>query len=184
MTNEILTASAETPLPDPSSRLCAVFERIAHTRMQGLPFLNPALRVEAVGFRFWQEFWLGVMVTPWAMNLMLLPREAERWPAVARGERRHYQFPAGSYDFIMAHDDTLGEYMMCSLFSPVQQFGDHETARLTAEYALKALFESDAPAVPGEETPKPTLQEKLATPISKRDFLRGRFLSGRKGAAE
>ncbi|MDR2173437.1 MAG: [NiFe]-hydrogenase assembly chaperone HybE [Burkholderiales bacterium] len=175
---------AETSLSDPSPRLCEGFERIAHTRMQGLPFLNPALRVEAIGFRPWQAFWLGVVVTPWMMNLMLLPCESEQWPTVARGERLHYQFPAGDYDFIMAHDDTLGEYMMCSLFSPVQQFCDHEVARLTAEFALKALFESDAPEAASEETPRPTLHEKLATPLSKRDFLRGRFLSDRKGTAE
>ncbi len=178
--SDVYAAAAGTFLPDPSARLCAVFERIGQTRMQGLPFLNPALRVDAVDFRPWQEFWLGVIVTPWAMNLMLLPRQPEQWPASARGERLHYVFPAGSYDFIMAHDEALGEYMMCSLFSPVQQFGDHETARQTAEFALKALFESDAPAVPGEEAPRPTLQEKMAAPLSKRDFLRGRFLTGRK----
>ncbi|MDR0247959.1 MAG: [NiFe]-hydrogenase assembly chaperone HybE [Burkholderiales bacterium] len=185
MTSDACTATcAEMTQPDPSSRLCAAFERIGHTRMQGLPFLNPALRVEAVGFCPWQEFWLGVLVTPWTMNLMLLPRELEHWPRVAHGERLHYQFPADNYDFIMAHDETLGEYMMCSLFSPVQQFGDHETARQTAEFALKALFENDAPEASGEEKQKPTLQEKLATPLSKRDFLRGRFLSDRKGTAE
>lgn len=162
-------------IPDPSARLCEVFEKIGSTRMQGLPFLNPALRVEAVGFHPWQGFWLGVMVTPWLMNLMLLPRESERWPKAARGERLHYQFPAGNYDFIMAHDETVGEYMMCSLLSPVQQFEDHETARQVAEFALKALLESDAAATPGEEKPQATLQEKMAKPMSKRDFLRGRF---------
>ncbi|MCL2310646.1 MAG: [NiFe]-hydrogenase assembly chaperone HybE [Proteobacteria bacterium] len=184
--NACTSTSAETMpstmLPDPSARLDAVFKQIGDTRMQGLPFLNPALRVEAVGFRPWQNFWLGVLVTPWVMNLMLLPREAERWPRAGRGERLHYEFPAGNYDFILAHDETLGEYMMCSLFSPVQQFGDHETARQTAEFALKALFENDASEeTPDEETPnktpRPTLQEKLATPLSKRDFLRGRFLN-------
>jgi len=168
-------ATMPDPMPDPSAQLCEAFEKIANTRMQGLPFLNPALRVEAVGFHPWQEFWLGVMVTPWLMNLMLLPRDAERWPTAAHGERLHYGFPAGNYDFIMAHDQTVGKYMMCSLFSPVQQFEDHETARQVAEFALKALLESDAAATPGEEKPRATLQEKMAKPMSKRDFLRGRF---------
>ncbi|MCL2297551.1 MAG: [NiFe]-hydrogenase assembly chaperone HybE [Proteobacteria bacterium] len=164
-------------LPDPSARLCAAFEHIGNTRMQGLPFLNPALRVEAVGFQPWKEFWLGVIVTPWMMNLMLLPRESEHWPTIERGDRLHYPFPAGDYDFIMAHDASFGEYMMCSLFSPMQQFGDHETARQTAEFALKMLFEDDVPETSGEEKKRPTLQEKMATPLSKRDFLRGRFLN-------
>ncbi|MDR2244526.1 MAG: [NiFe]-hydrogenase assembly chaperone HybE [Burkholderiales bacterium] len=183
MTDDVCAAaSAEMMLPDPSARLCAGFEQIGHTRMQGLPFLNPVLRVEAVGFQPWQEFWLGVIVTPWMMNLMLLPREPEHWPTIERGERLHYRFPAGDYDFIMAHDETLGEYMMCSLFSPMQQFGDHETARQTAAFVLKALFEDEVPEASGEEKQRPTLREKLTEPLSKRDFLRGRFLN--KGAAE
>ncbi|MDR2709936.1 MAG: [NiFe]-hydrogenase assembly chaperone HybE [Burkholderiales bacterium] len=178
MTNDVcaVEGSETTLLSNPSARLCEGFGRIADTRMKGLPFLNPALSVEAVGFHPWQGFWLGVMVTPWLMNLMLLPREAERWPAIARGGRQQYSFPAGDYDFIMAHDEALGDYMMCSLFSPVQQFGDHETARQTAEFALEALFENDAATELDEQKPQATLQEKLEKPLSKRDFLRGRFL--------
>lgn len=162
--------------PDPSERLCLAFQIIGEKRMQGLPFLNAALRVEAVNFRPWEAFWLGVMLTPWAMNLFLTPRDSEKWPVAQPGERRHYDFPAGAYDFIVAHDEYVGDYMMCSLFSPVQQFGDHETARLTAQYALEALFKSDAPAKTGESPP--TLQERMEAPLSKRDFLRGRFLRG------
>jgi len=161
-------------LDDPSAQLCAAFQTIEQKRMQGLPFLNPALRVEAIGFRPWTDFWLGVMLTPWTMNLFLTPRDQARWPTVNLGEKMHYDFPAGAYDFIVAHDEEVGDYMMCSLFSPVQQFGDHETARLTAQYVLEALFTSDAPATTGA-TP-PTLQERMAAPLSKRDFLRGRFL--------
>ena len=33
----------------PATRLEAAFTRVWRTRMAGLPFLNPALRVEAVG---------------------------------------------------------------------------------------------------------------------------------------
>lgn len=161
-------------LSDPSDHLCSAFQTIEEKRMRGLPFLNASLRVEAVGFRPWNEFWLGVMLTPWAMNLFLTPRDQQKWPADKPGERRHYDFPAGAYDFIVAHDEYVGDYMMCSLFSPVQQFGDHETARLTAQYVLEALFKSDAPAKTGEQSP--TLQERMEAPLSKRDFLRGRFL--------
>ena len=43
--------------------------------MQGLGFVNPALRVEAVAFEPWDGHWLGVMVTPWSINLLLLPHD-------------------------------------------------------------------------------------------------------------
>ncbi len=57
--------TTETLLPDPSLSLEQAFSAVAQ-RMQGLGFVNPALRVQAVGFEPWKGFWLGVMVTPWS----------------------------------------------------------------------------------------------------------------------
>ena len=92
---------AEAALPDPSARLNASF-RDAAERMQGLAIVNPALEVEAVGFAPWQDHWLGVMVTPWFMNLVLLPRVRSRWQSIPVGGKRTLQFPAGVYEFIGA----------------------------------------------------------------------------------
>ena len=74
-------------LPDPSARIEAAFRAILETRMRGLPVLNPAVEVEAVGFRAWEGHWLGMLVTPWFINLMLLPLEPERWRPLALGVR-------------------------------------------------------------------------------------------------
>jgi [NiFe] hydrogenase assembly HybE family chaperone len=159
--------------PDPSVRLTRAFAAIA-TRMQGLDFVNPALCVEAVAFAPWQAHWLGVMVTPWFINLMLVPREAASWVPLGQGETRRYRFPAGDYDFIGAREATIGEYQMCSLFSPALEFADHESARLVAQLAREALFNPDnadqAAVEPG------SLHLTQDVPMSKRDFLRGRFL--------
>lgn len=174
-------------LPDPSPRLTVAFESIAR-RMRDLGFYNPALRVEAVDFQPWEGCWLGVMVTPWFVNLMLLPHEPQRWQFLPQGEKRRYRFPAGDYEFIGALDDTLGNYQMCSLFSPALEFSDHVTARLVAQLARRALFDSaNAPrpdvehgiALAGER-PGPVAQAiaHADAPLSKRDFLRGRFLQG------
>jgi [NiFe] hydrogenase assembly HybE family chaperone len=76
------------------------------------------------------------------MNLMLLPREAAAWPAVAPGVKVVHQFPAGTYDFVAAREPALGEYQACSLFSPMFEFADHAAARMTAEAALAALFDA------------------------------------------
>lgn len=147
-------------MADVATRLEDAFVRIERTRMQGLPFLNPALRVEAVGFRPWNGQWIGVLVTPWCVNVVLLPGEGE-WPSLAAGGERFADLPAGRFRFIAGHDEALGEYHACSLFSPALEFTDHESARATAAAALEALF-----AEP-ESAPR-------ATP-SRRDFLRGRF---------
>jgi [NiFe] hydrogenase assembly HybE family chaperone len=174
-------------LPDPSGRLTNAF-RAAAARMEGLSFVNPALAVEPVGFAPWQGHWLGVLLTPWFMNLILAPRDPGVWRSLPQGETRRYQFPAGDYDFIGARDELAGDYQLCSLFSPVLQFEDQPTARMVAQLARDALFDA-ANAEPGEmpvanlspardagpASPGPL--PSLTARVSKRDFLRGR-LSG------
>ena len=177
-------ATAQT-LPDPSPRLAAAYRAIAK-RMEGLNFVNPVIEVEAVAFAPWESHWLGVMVTPWCINLMLLPRDTAGWTSLPQGKTLRYRFPAGDYDFISSRDDAVGEYQMCSLISPVLELPDHATARQVAELARAALLDpanAPVPDVPtvdegGEPRPGPIAQieEQAAAPMSKRDFLRGRFL--------
>lgn len=178
-----------TLLDDPSARLTAAFDTVA-VRMRGLDFVNPALQVEAVGFAPWEDHWLGVLVTPWFINLTLLPRDPGRWQPLPLGEKRKYGFPAGIYEFIGATDAVVGEYQSCSLFSPVLEFEDHATARLVAQLAREALFDPQnaeapdypegnlAPAAAPAAGPGPLaeLGKGVAAPLSKRDFLRGRVL--------
>lgn len=188
------TSAAVTLLPDPSPRLTAAYRTIA-SRMDGLGFVNPAIDVEAVGFAPWETHWLGVMVTPWCMNLMLLPRDASGWTSLPQGQTLRYRFPAGDYDFISSRDDTVGEYQMCSLISPLLDIPDHATAREVAQLARAALLDpanAPVPDVPTDEdrlgtqndkqddTPGPLalIKEHAEAPMSKRDFLRGRFLRG------
>ena len=129
-------------MPDPSERLVAVFDAVYTSRMQGLPFVNPALRVEAIAFEPWKHYWLGVLLTPWSMNLQpSLCRHLASWRPLAQGEKRRYTFPAGAFDFISASAEDFGEYLMCSLFSPVLELADQDTARQVATMARAALFD-------------------------------------------
>ena len=127
---------------NPAARLEAAFRAIAAARMRGLPVVNAALEVEAVGFAPWDAHWLGVLVTPWCMNLVLLPREPARWASLPPGKKVAYRFPAGVYEFVSGHEAAVGEYQACSLFSPMFEFADHAAARLTAQAALEALFDA------------------------------------------
>ena len=174
-------------LPDPSRRLAHAF-RVAAARMEGLSFVNAALEVVPIGFALWQGHWLGVMLTPWFMNLVLAPGDAALWHSLPQGEKRRYRFPAGQYEFIGARDEIAGDYQLCSLFSPVLQFEDQPTARMVAQLARDALF--DTANAEANEMPVANLSpaadprpagpgplSRLAAPQSKRDFLRGR-LSG------
>jgi [NiFe] hydrogenase assembly HybE family chaperone len=169
------------PRGDPSVRVGDAYERIWRTRMQGLPFLNERLRVEAVGFREWQGQWLGALVTPWCLNLLLLPGNGE-WTPLAAGAERFVAFPAGRFRFIAGHEASLGESHSCSLFSPVLEFTDHEAARLTAEAALAGLFDAaNAAAEDHDARAHEPGRETHAAPVSKRDFLAGRFSGASHG---
>jgi len=170
---------------DPTAQVEQVFARIHASRMQGVPFLNGALRVEALGFRRWEGRWLGVLITPWFMNLVLLPDEAAAWRHVRYGDSVPYALPAGVFEFISAREPGLGDYQSCSLFSPVFEFADQAGARATARAALVALFDAqshagaEGPGTPmgaaAGANPQAAIQKATAAPLSKRDFLRGRW---------
>jgi [NiFe] hydrogenase assembly HybE family chaperone len=156
--------------PTPPERLVAAFRAIHATRMRGLPFVNERLAVEAVGFRRWHGRWLGVLITPWFMNLVLLPDAADgaHWQSLRPGASAAYEFPAGVFEFIGGSESAVGEFQSCSLFSPVLEFADQATARATAEAALAALFDAGHRSEGSGSTRAPT-------DASKRDFLRGRW---------
>ena len=136
--------------PAPARALEHAFRAVLDERMRGLPLVNDALRVEAVGFRPWGGHWLGVLVTPWFMNLVLLPLDGEAGDCPRIGESASHAFPAGVFDFIGAHDARAGAFQSCSLFSPMFEFADQDVARGTALAALDALFDSAHRPAPEE----------------------------------
>ncbi|MBL8572232.1 MAG: [NiFe]-hydrogenase assembly chaperone HybE [Hyphomicrobiaceae bacterium] len=127
-------------------RIAARFEtafRDAHLgKMRDVPFLNKALSVQAIGFRPHGREVLGVMLTPWFMNLVLVPLDP---PASAPevGSKDVVEFPSGRYEFIWADRLETGPYRACSLFSPVFDFNSQLSAIEVAQAVLVALFEGE-----------------------------------------
>lgn len=138
-----MTPVASSPNPNPASRIESAFEQIAQTRMRDLPLSNPRLRVAAVGFRPWQSGWIGVLVTPWGINLLQLPSHDAPFPPANADAVIEVALPGAIIPFMPARLDTLGEFRLCSLFSPAQQFADQETALATARETLRLLFEPE-----------------------------------------
>lgn len=122
------------------------FSTIQRTRMEGVPVLNTVLAVRLLGVRKWEGFWLGTLLTPWFMNLILLPETPDD-ALLAAGTKRTFRFPAGSFEFIRGYEPAIGPFWMCSLFSPVFEFTDQETAEACALSSLEELFEAaEAPS--------------------------------------
>ncbi|MCZ7595046.1 MAG: [NiFe]-hydrogenase assembly chaperone HybE [Hyphomicrobium sp.] len=170
-----------------AARLEAAFAKIEAERMDGIPILNPRLKVEAVGTRDWNGDWLSVLITPWFINLMLLPGTDEWaavWADLPLGSRLAHTFPAGRFDFLVGEEEGIGRYQMCSLFSPVLEFEDQEAARIAAEAALEALFDAriDESREPGGEPDAPRDDEREDASrrgISRRNLISGKIASGR-----
>jgi [NiFe] hydrogenase assembly HybE family chaperone len=157
-----------------------VFAHIAATRMQGVPVLNGALRVQAVGFAPQAdpdggEWQMGVLVTPWFMNLVCLPLTvADAGKAVLGvGQKANRQIGGEHFEFIGAHEEGLGAFACCSLFSPMFEFADHAAAVATATEVLN-LLRTPAPA------PTPPVATVVNGPVEAAPSRRG-FLFGRGG---
>ncbi len=138
---------AETSLTRAVNGLAACFAHIGHTRMVGLPFVNPALQVQAVGFdrlRTEPAVALGVLVTPWFMSLVRLPLDKDAQARMAGATQRQTRAVGGSrVDFIGHDEDGIGRFESCSLFSPMQTFADQHSAIEVAQNVLRALREAE-----------------------------------------
>jgi [NiFe] hydrogenase assembly HybE family chaperone len=127
-----------------NSRVVALehrFDLIARTRMAGIPILNAKLAVRAVGFCEDADGAgaVGVLVTPWFMNLVWLPLRPAQAAPLAVGASRARRVGNECFDFIGADEPGFGPYEACSLFSPMFEFADQEAAVATARAVLDAL---------------------------------------------
>ena len=151
---------------DPSALVASAYRRIERERMAGLPVHNEALAVETVGFQRWMDHWLGIVIAPWCMSLLLLPGSGGTWISAGGNERIFHRFPAGDFAFVGGEEAEIGEYQSCALFSPMAQFASQSDAVLTAHAALIALIRAP-------EEPASQLAQKALSSPARRKFLTG-----------
>lgn len=154
-------APSATALHDRTHAFAALFTHIAQTRMDGIPVLNLMLRVEAVGFEavtlelptecatesetnsapidpMAGAGAVGILITPWFMNLVWLPLVQVNFERCT-GINRMRNVGTENFSFIGGFEASFGSYEACSLFSPMFEFPDHDAARETAQAVLAAL---------------------------------------------
>lgn len=141
--------------------LTEYYRRVQTERMAGVPLLNAALCVEAVGFEWTTPPEVGampvaegVLITPWFMSLLRLP--LSHLPHGNRvGRKSVREFGCERFEFIGAHDISVGYHESCALFSPMEGFTSQALARDTARASLALVRPAAAPgpAVPAEPVP-------------------------------
>jgi [NiFe] hydrogenase assembly HybE family chaperone len=124
---------------DVATRLRAALERIGETKIRGLAVFNERLQVATVGFAADDPARLGVVVTPWAMNAVVLSSEQHALSGQKVGDTINVALPSGVYPFVVQEIEGFGAIAACSLFSTMTDFVDQEAAAAAAEAALAEL---------------------------------------------
>ncbi len=142
--------------------------REAEPRMRDLPFYNDSLSIEPVGFREWEGHRLGILITPWFINLILLPGEHDDWSAVEQGDQSDWHLPSETVRFTANRSEDDEEvFLAAPVFTNVIGVPDHEAAKNIAAQVLQSLL-----AKPGSEEAAP------GHAVSRRDLFRGRLKKG------
>ena len=126
-------------MTDTIVKMVRQFETIYVEHMHDLPIVNKALQVEAVGFQEYCSHQLGVLITPWFMNLILLPR-VDTWSDSKQGDTSSIDFPSRRIEFAVSHDKILGTYLSAVAFRDVVEVSDQATARKLALEILNDLM--------------------------------------------
>ena len=148
------------------------FCKILRESMQGIPILNSKINVEALGFQSYQGRIMGIVITPWLMNVILLPAQNDDWSGLDLGHKETRTFGSRAHKFLVNDIDGIGICQTHSLHSPMNEFSSHEHARRAAQSFLDGLLTDADPAdhdvvdedllgriLRGEETPEVNLDD-------------------------
>jgi [NiFe] hydrogenase assembly HybE family chaperone len=133
----------------PDEALRAHFRAIHAQRMRSLPFLNEAIAVTVADCRRIAGDWLAAVVTPWSIQLVLLPGGGTLWADTPTGARRRVRLPAGEVVFIGAesergngieNDSLLPAYQYLPLITALDNVPDTAAAVTMARDALAAAM--------------------------------------------
>jgi len=139
---------------NPSARLENAFQAIADGEMQDLPFFQPQIPVRACGFQLFEQQWVGTILTPWMLSLLVLPGPEQVWQPYAVGDKLALSLPCGSVRFIVGEIAGCGQYLACSLMSPLDRhLGAERALALAQQSAQMALSlpvaDGNIPSNPG-----------------------------------
>lgn len=119
------------------------FKQIGDERIVGLPIYNDSLAVEAIEFQPCGDNNIGALITPWFINIMLMPNSNNHWQARSLGDRINYELPCGEQEFMLGEDEVVGRYLFRTVASPTHCYHSQEAARSAAQKSLQTLLAVD-----------------------------------------
>jgi [NiFe] hydrogenase assembly HybE family chaperone len=165
MSSEADISAEDAAAVEIAAALVARYSQIARTSMADVPICNSALGVAATGFRAYCGMAVGVVTTPWFMNLVATALPGSELDGTALGRSVRFCLPAGEVEFIVGELEGIGRIDSCSLFSPVFEFSTMDEACDVAGEIARHFFDPQTLEPPPPPPPRP----------SRRDLLRGRL---------
>ncbi|EMH4752901.1 TPA: hydrogenase-2 assembly chaperone [Yersinia enterocolitica] len=138
---------------NPAALLEQVFGQVVADEMRGLPFYRDHIPLRACGFQLFEQQWIGALLTPWMLSLVVLPGPQQSWQRRAVGERLMLALPCGTIGFTVSEIAGCGQYLSRSLMSPLDTSLSAERALQLAEQSARMalslpVMDADAPADP------------------------------------
>ncbi len=150
----------------PASDFEAEFQLIFNNRMKGLPICHNGLQVRSIGFQNFKKHWIGAIVTPWSILVVLAQGNKSNWPEIQVGKIQSITLPAGAFSFLGMASDRLGQFLACSLMSPIDPLFNQRSAEAFAARALMLMLTPESDRSRTTPSTGNTIPEKL----SRRDF--------------
>ncbi len=124
---------------NPAPRLVAQYERIAQQEMQALPFYHATMPIVAECTLF-EGQWLGCVLTPWMLSVVVLPGPDQLWPVRSSSDRLALLLPCGNLTFMVGALPETGQLLACSLMSPIDPHLGADEGRALVSSTLKMLL--------------------------------------------
>lgn len=126
---------------NPQTFLETHFKSVHKDEMDDLKLCNKNVHVEGIGFHLHDNHWIGIMITPWFLNLMIIPQSGQPWPELTEGRGKDIvlEFPCGNLKFAPRIDPVIGSHLCCLLASPLNDYKTHDEVVSIAHQVLADL---------------------------------------------
>ena len=149
---------------DPGELIAAHYAQLWEASTPPASEINPRLQVEVSAFARCQGDWLGTVIAPWAIHLILINGGGSLWGDIPAGQRRYVDLPGGTLAFVADGDPEIAAWQYASLLDSIGEAADMAAARLIAADGMRLAL--SLPEVAGAQAAAPK------APVSRRGFLR------------
>lgn len=118
---------------NPSELFCAEMQKAAEN-MQDLPFYRRDISCFTPNFVLFEGQWIGTVLTPWMMSVVILPGPQQQWEIRNVGDKLGLQLPYKTMTFTVSSVESVPQYLSCSLLSPLDpQLTSEQAVQLTKD---------------------------------------------------